>query len=71
MMVTMTKIKTGVLGSKVVRNSERSRSLIPVSEYRIADIFSKINPADKYFLKYVPDGFRDDVGTTRKTAQSL
>jgi hypothetical protein len=26
----------------------------------IANIFSKINPSDKSFLKYIPDGFLSD-----------
>ena len=52
----MTKIKADVLES-AVSHKEKSRSLISASTYNIADIFANVNPADKHFLKYVPDGF--------------
>ena len=59
MVVSMTKIEAGVLGSTMDKSP--SRSLIPASEYSLSEAFSKINPADGHFLKYVPDGFLSDV----------
>lgn len=53
--VAMTKIEAGVLGS--APGNIQAPSLIPASEYSLAEIFSKINPQDKHFLKYLPDGF--------------
>jgi len=57
--VAMTKIEAGVLGSAVGKS--QGRSLIPASEYSLPEVFSKINPADGHFLKYVPDGFLSGV----------
>lgn len=53
--VSMTKIEAGVKGS--TPSVSQAHSLLPASKYRIADIFSGINPKDAHFLKYVPDGF--------------
>lgn len=60
MTVAMTKIETGVLGSTMNQNGT-SRSLIPISSYNLAEIFANVNPADGHFLKYVPDGFLNEV----------
>jgi len=57
--VAMTKIEADVLGSAVGKS--QARSLISASEYSLPEVFSKINPADRHFLKYVPDGFLSDV----------
>ena len=53
--VAMTKIEADVLGSAV--DNSQAHSLISASKYRLSEIFRKINPADKHFLKYVPDNF--------------
>lgn len=55
MTVAMTKVEASVLGSAV--DNSRGRSLIPASNYSLPELFGKINPQDKHFLKYVPDGF--------------
>lgn len=65
MTVAMTKIETGVLGSTMNQNGT-SRSLIPISSYNLAEIFSNVNPADGHFLKYVPDGFLNDAQKAAK-----
>lgn len=57
--VAMTKIEADVLGSAV--GHRQAHSLIPASEYSLADIFKKINPADKHFLKYLPDAFLSEA----------
>lgn len=53
--VAMTKVEASVLGSML--DNSQGNSLIPASDYSLSELFSKINPADKHFLKYVPDGF--------------
>lgn len=65
MTVAMTKIETGVLGSTMNQNGT-SRSLIPISNYNLAEIFANVNPADGHFLKYVPDGFLNDAQKAAK-----
>ncbi|MBQ8399463.1 MAG: hypothetical protein IJX08_05770, partial [Clostridia bacterium] len=55
MLVTMTKIEADVLGSTPDIN--QAHSLISASTHSIAEIFKKINPADKHFLKYLPNNF--------------
>lgn len=56
MTVAMTKIKADVLGRRVDENHLVS-SLISACEYSLADVFKPVNPLDKHFLKYIPDGF--------------
>ena len=61
MTVAMTKIEAGVLESAVhQQDADEARSLIPTSEYSIADVIRNVNPADSEFLKYVPDGFLNE-----------
>lgn len=54
--VALTKIETGVKGN-TAPESRKSTSLVPVSNISIAEIFSKINPTDKNFLKDIPNQF--------------
>lgn len=65
--VAMTKIEADVMGSTVVDN-QPPRFLLPASEYSIAQILSKVNPQDRNFLKYVPDGF---LNQAQKKAKDL
>ncbi len=53
--VAMTKIEADVVVSAMEKAP--SRLLVSASAISIADIFRNVNPADKNFLKYVPDGF--------------
>ena len=64
--VALTKIEADVLGSAPDRS--QTRSLISASEYSLADLFSKINPKDKHFLKYLPDGFLNQEQIQAKMA---
>ena len=57
--VAMTKIETGVMDDTALTNEERTR-LLPVSEYSVPQIISKINIKDKNFFKYIPDEFLND-----------
>ena len=59
MTVAMAKIEAGVVGSTPGVN--RTRSLLPASTYRLADIFAEIKPHDNHFLKYIPDGFLNEA----------
>lgn len=54
-----------VLGSRPGNNLGQY-SLISASDCNIADLFAEINPQDKHFLKYVPDGFLSDAQKTAK-----
>ena len=54
--VAITKIEADVLGGVSTKGNSEPR-LISASGYSIARLFKKINPTDKHFLKYVPDGF--------------
>ena len=54
----MTKIEVDVLGS--TPDKSQTHSLVSTSVYSLADLFQKINPENKHFLKYVPDGFLND-----------
>ncbi len=54
-----------VLGSRP-SNKLGKYSLISASDCNIADLFAEINPQDKHFLKYVPDGFLSDAQKTAK-----
>ena len=65
--VAITKIEADVMGSTVVDN-QPPRFLLPASEYSIAQILSKVNPQDRNFLKYVPDGF---LNQAQKKAKDL
>ncbi|MBQ4065839.1 MAG: hypothetical protein IJD10_07035 [Clostridia bacterium] len=53
--VAMTRIEADVVGR--ASGEAQSPSLISASTYSLAKIFQKVNPADKHFLKYVPNGF--------------
>lgn len=55
MTVAMTKIEADVLGRTIGRR--QASSLISASEYSLPELFQNINPTDKHFLKYLPDGF--------------
>ena len=57
--VALTKIETGVEGNTASEN-QMATSLIPISNISIPELFSKINPKDKKFLKYVPDEFLNE-----------
>lgn len=54
--VALTKIETGVMGYTASDNQIRT-SLLPVSTISIPELVAKINPADRNFLKYIPDEF--------------
>ena len=64
MTVAMTKIEADVVGSTPGKN--RTRSLVPASEYSLADLFREINTTDAHFLKYLPDGFLSEEQITAK-----
>ena len=53
MTVALTKIEADVLGS--TPEKVQTRSLIPASNYSLADVVREINPEDAHFLKYLPD----------------
>ncbi len=57
--VALTKIETGVVGNTVLEKNQAATNLIPISTVSISDLFAKINPSDKNFLKYIPDQFLD------------
>ena len=57
--VALTKIEIGVMGN-TASDEQKATSLLPISNISIADIFEKINPYDKNFLKYVPNQFLND-----------
>ena len=56
--VALTKIETGVKGN-MASDKQKATSLVPVSDISISEIFAKINPSDKNFLKYIPNQFLD------------
>lgn len=64
--VAMTKIEADVLGSAL--DTSQGRSLISASKCSLAELFQKINPADKHFLKYLPDGFLSEEQSEAKRA---
>ncbi len=64
--VAMTKIEADVVGSAPENN--QAPSLVPASEYSLADIFREINPKDAHFLKYLPDGFLSEEQINAKNA---
>ena len=66
MTVALTKIEADVMGATPNQNGQ-ARLLLPASNYKIADVFAAVNPSDKNFLKYVPDGFLNDAQKTAKT----
>ena len=45
------------MGNTTLESNQASTNLIPVSNITIPDLFAKINPKDKNFLKYIPDEF--------------
>ena len=55
--VTLKKIETGVEGAAGATRKSDLTAPIPVSDYSIAQLFSKIKPDEVDFLKYIPDGF--------------
>ena len=57
--VALTKIETGVMGNTASEKQMRTY-LLPVSDISISELFSKINPKDENFLKYVPDELLDE-----------
>lgn len=57
--VALTKIETGVVGN-TASEKQMATSLLPVSTISISELFSKINPKDKNFLKYIPDEFLNE-----------
>ena len=60
LVVALTKIETGVKGN-TASNNQTATSLVPISTISIPELFAKINPADRNFLKYVPDEFLNEV----------
>ena len=57
--VALTKIEIGVMGN-TAPEEQKATSLLPISNISISDIFSKINPIDRKFLKYVPNQFLNE-----------
>ncbi len=56
--VVLTKIKeSAVVRGEHNSNADISNPLIADSIISLADLFANVNPADKRFLKYVPDDF--------------
>jgi len=60
MMVSLSKIEADVLERASSQNG-MSPSLVSASEYRLTDLFRKVNPRDKHFLKYLPDEMLTDL----------
>ncbi len=58
--VALTKIETSVMGNTILDGNQASTYLLPISNISISEIFAKINPADKNFLKYIPNQFLND-----------
>ena len=56
--VALTKVETGVVDDTASKQM-RTR-LLPVSGISIPELFAKINPEDRNFLKYIPDEFLND-----------
>ena len=54
MVVSLSKIEADVL-ERTSSKSGTTPSLVSASEYKIAELFRKVNPRDKHFLKYLPD----------------
>ena len=70
--VTLNEIRTEDLGA--VQNSAKADELgnpTTVLEFNIADIVSKINPENGFFLKYIPDGMlnEEQIKSKRKAIQ--
>lgn len=63
--VALTKIETGVVGNTASKNG-MSTTLLPISKISIPELFSKINPRDKNFCKYIPDVFLNDAQKAAK-----
>ena len=55
--VALTKIETSVMGNTMLDKNQASTTLVPISNISLTDFFSKINPKDRKFLKYVPNQF--------------
>lgn len=64
--VAMTKINEADVVGNTARINERT-NLLPTSNISIVNIFKKINPQDKNFLKYIPDEF---LNTEQKEAKA-
>ena len=60
MMVSLSKIEADVLERASSQNGT-SPSLVSASEHRLTDLFRKVNPSDKHFLKYLPDEMLTDL----------
>lgn len=58
--VALTKVETGVMGNTMHNKNYASTSLIPVSNISIPELFAKIIPKDRNFLKYIPNEFLND-----------
>ena len=41
-------------------DEQMATNLLPVSDINISDLFAKINPIDKNFLKYIPSQFLNE-----------
>lgn len=63
--VAMTKIEADVVGRAVDKN--QAPFLVPASVYSLTEVVSKINPADKHFLKYIPDAMLNEEQRAAKT----
>ncbi|MBE7020896.1 MAG: hypothetical protein E7411_05660 [Ruminococcaceae bacterium] len=63
--VALTKIETGVKGN-TAPDEQKATSLLPISINSISEIFSKNNPNDRKFLKYVPNQFLNEVQISEK-----
>ena len=64
--VAMTKIEADVVGNALEK--DQTPSLLPASEYTLAEIFGKINPKDAHFLKYLPERFLNEQQLKAKKA---
>ena len=56
LLVALTKIEIGVMGN-TASDEQKATSLLPISDISISNIFEKITPYDKNFLKYVLNQF--------------
>lgn len=66
--VTMGKIKEGVVATSLESDITSSSEALPSYTVSLQELFSKINPSDGDFLKYVPDGFLSEEQRSAKQA---
>ena len=66
--VTMGKIKEGVVATSLESDITSSSEALPSYSISLQELFSKINPSDGDFLRYVPDGFLSEEQRSAKQA---